>query len=256
MNLSYLYILKTITFLIALVFSFGSYAQKANFFEATYDVFYNTSVPNTKKSLLQIDFENHLSTFFIYKGTLNAGIKKNEDNTISITEKGADRYIKINYNDDSLISKEQINGRPYYLKEKIPSLHWTIKDSEIKNIGNLKCKQATLKFRGRDYIAWFTEEIPISEGPYKFNGLPGLIVLIHDITNRYTWSLTSYKSLNSNEAFIKLEKPKKFININDYVDLRYGKKKKLNSARLPRGIGVEYLKIARNGIEIEFDWEN
>lgn len=112
-----------------------------------------------------------------------------------------------------------------------------------------------MKFRGRDYIAWFTEEIPVSKGPYKFNGLPGLIVLIHDITNRYTWSLTSY-TLNSNKGFITIENPNEFININDYVNLRYGKKKKINSARSPRGVRVDYLKIARNGIEIEFDWEN
>ena len=42
------------------------------------------------------------------------------------------------------------------------------------------CKKATTHFRGRDYIAWFTTDIPIVAGPWKFNGLPGLVIDIED----------------------------------------------------------------------------
>ncbi|MFY1045776.1 GLPGLI family protein [Chryseobacterium sp. GP-SGM7] len=39
------------------------------------------------------------------------------------------------------------------------------------------------------YNAWFTNEIPISEGPYKFSGLPGLIVKIEDTKKQHIWEL-------------------------------------------------------------------
>lgn len=48
-----------------------------------------------------------------------------------------------------------------------------------KNILGYHCKKAICKFRGRDYIAYYAPEISISGGPFKFNGLPGLILEIY-----------------------------------------------------------------------------
>lgn len=50
-----------------------------------------------------------------------------------------------------------------------------------------------MNFRGRSYKAYFTNDIPITIGPWKFNGLPGLIVYIEDEQGIYTWELTSIK---------------------------------------------------------------
>jgi GLPGLI family protein len=58
-------------------------------------------------------------------------------------------------------------------------------------------------YAGRDYKAWFTNEIPVSDGPYKFYGLPGLIVEIEDSKKQYTFELVSYKTFS--------EKPKMWI---------------------------------------------
>ncbi|WP_169630218.1 GLPGLI family protein [Flavobacterium humi] len=56
---------------------------------------------------------------------------------------------------------------------------WELID-EQKVIGNLHCAKAVCSFRGRDYIAWYVNTIPVSFGPWKFNGLPGLIIEIYD----------------------------------------------------------------------------
>ena len=49
-----------------------------------------------------------------------------------------------------------------------------------KEIGDFKCFKASCNFRGRDYTAWFTLEIPLPYGPWKLQGLPGLILEAYD----------------------------------------------------------------------------
>ncbi|MCF6239974.1 MAG: GLPGLI family protein [Bacteroidales bacterium] len=59
------------------------------------------------------------------------------------------------------------------------NFNWKIKQ-KTKNLQGLECRLATCHFRGRDYKAWFTLSIPLPYGPWKFGGLPGLIVEIQD----------------------------------------------------------------------------
>lgn len=81
-----------------------------------------------------------------------------------------------------------------FVYEENPDFKWKIRDDK-KNIGNLKCQAAVLSYAGRDYKAWFTNDIPISDGPYKFYGLPGLIVEMEDSGKQYKFELLSYKNL-------------------------------------------------------------
>jgi GLPGLI family protein len=64
---------------------------------------------------------------------------------------------------------------------------------DTKKYLNYSCQKATTTFRGRAYEAWFTFEIPISEGPYKFTGLPGLILQIRDTKNQYVYNCVGIK---------------------------------------------------------------
>ena len=55
------------------------------------------------------------------------------------------------------------------------------------------CHKATTHFRGRDYVAWYTEEIPYPYGPYKFGGLPGLITCIYDTQREHIYTLVGFE---------------------------------------------------------------
>ncbi|WP_066225140.1 GLPGLI family protein [Formosa haliotis] len=66
-----------------------------------------------------------------------------------------------------------------YVKETLPKITWEI-SSETKTIGDFNCVKATTSFRGRDYTAWFTTAIPLPYGPWKLQGLPGLILEAYD----------------------------------------------------------------------------
>ena len=77
--------------------------------------------------------------------------------------------------------------------EPLPKQQWTLKD-EQQTIHGYRCQKATCHWRGRDYEAWFTTEIPIQRGPWKFGGLPGLILKLNDTQKLYTWEAVSLRS--------------------------------------------------------------
>ncbi len=76
----------------------------------------------------------------------------------------------------------------YYSYRENPNLIWKISDEKQK-IGTYNAQKATVNFGGRKWIAWFTTDIPFPDGPYKFYGLPGLIVKIGDEAGNYFWEL-------------------------------------------------------------------
>jgi len=65
------------------------------------------------------------------------------------------------------------------VKEDSLAWRWDLKD-EVRKIGAFNCQKANIKFRGREYTAWFTNEIPVPFGPWKFQGLSGLILEVYD----------------------------------------------------------------------------
>ncbi|MDY3520116.1 GLPGLI family protein [Riemerella anatipestifer] len=77
---------------------------------------------------------------------------------------------------------------------------WDITNSEPKVILGYEVKKATTNFGGRKWTAWFTPEIPIQDGPYKFYGLPGLILKISDNTNEYSFEI---KGISKEENDLK-----------------------------------------------------
>jgi len=86
---------------------------------------------------------------------------------------------------------------------------------ETREVQGFSAQKATTTYAGRDYVAWFTSEIPIPDGPYKFNGLPGLILEVADTQQHYVFTLTGFEEYKTSLSvelkvsdFIKTDKKK------------------------------------------------
>jgi GLPGLI family protein len=85
--------------------------------------------------------------------------------------------VHLDKKSQTLSVREHMTSEYVVTEEKTPVINWKI-TNELRTIKGYACKKATTHFRGRDYEAWFTTDIPIVAAPWKFVGLPGLVLKI------------------------------------------------------------------------------
>ena len=83
---------------------------------------------------------------------------------------------------------DKIGFQRYRYEEPADAFTWTI-TPPTATVAGYACQRATASYGGRKWEAWFTREVPVSDGPYKFCGLPGLIVKAADTRNCYIFEL-------------------------------------------------------------------
>ncbi len=99
----------------------------------------------------------------------------------------------VNANKLSYYGKVSIDKFMYH--EEVPHIDWALSDS-TKEICGYLCHQATATFRGRNWIAWYCD-IPKNVGPWKLNGLPGLILAAETEDKEHTFSAISVRKSSS-----------------------------------------------------------
>ena len=156
---------------------------------------------NTEVMILNIGSDNSIfySKISTFKDSLDQLIIASYKKTGKLVIPSDMPTTKFNYNIIKDYNKNEINyydktfsGGKFCINEKINDFNWTLK-RDNKVISGYKCQLATCNYGGREYEAWFTTEIPFRDGPYKFSGLPGLIIKIYDTKNHYTFELNSFE---------------------------------------------------------------
>lgn len=109
------------------------------------------------------------------KGETSVMLKNRLDKEITIIDKGENR--------DN-----------YKCIDKVEPQQWSITSDTLTILGYL-CQKATTEFRGRNYEAWFTPDIPINEGPWKFYGLPGMILKVNDSEDLFSFEIIGLEQL-------------------------------------------------------------
>lgn len=98
-----------------------------------------------------------------------------------------------NYPEGKLTHTEKICQDWFRYDEEMPVLDWELTDSVINVLG-YECQGAKCRFRGREWTAFYTEDIPLTDGPWKLHGLPGLIMKATDKKGHYTFECIGIKS--------------------------------------------------------------
>ncbi len=144
-----------------------------------------------KKSMI-LDVNDNINRFYSYQ-------LYRSDSTLIANEKTGKMTMSKSMDYEFMVIKKpllkenikiyRILYDTYELKEDQPILDWKIL-SDKKTLNNLICQKATLEFKGRQWEAWFSTELPYSEGPYIFNGLPGLIISMYDTNKNYIFNFS------------------------------------------------------------------
>ena len=109
-------------------------------------------------------------------------------------------YIYKNYPQGNITVTDGLSMQDYIYEDELNAQQWEINDS-TKTILDYQCQMAICDFRGRGWTAWFTTDIPVSDGPWKFGGLPGLIMEAYDKRNQYVFTIVGLQKMDDEPIF-------------------------------------------------------
>ena len=143
-------------------------------------------------------------TRFVTDSILEEQFKKN--GFARINRDNADKmgevtyHIYKNYPTGKVTTLDKIAISRFRCEEENEMPVWELLPDTM-TILSYSCQKAICNFKGRDYEAWFTQEIPKQEGPWKLHGLPGLILKASDSQGHYTFECTGLQKTNEKLMF-------------------------------------------------------
>lgn len=165
---------------------------------------------SNEKSLFAIDFTKNNSDKDELEG----------NNIIRIISKDGVRKIYKDYKSNKIYYYNNIAFKDFLTIDPINVFKWQLL-SETKKISGYECQKALMEHYGRKYYAYFTTELGFTYGgPWKFDGLPGVILEVHSLDNQFKITVTDITLKNEN---IDIENPykdnTKFINFKEYQEM-------------------------------------
>ena len=198
--------MKKISLALLLIIGFTSFAQNRFFYDYKF-IPDSTDKANVLKEIMLLDIDKSGSKYygqekFIADSTSQADLERQlklSPNSISISRNDKPGMITYKvtkqYPDFKTHLFTKISSDSYKIEEdKKPE--WKILPDKQK-IGEYNAQKATTKYGGREWTAWFSTDLPFQDGPYKFYGLPGLIVKIEDKTGSHSLTLVGNKTIQT-----------------------------------------------------------
>ncbi|WP_082738296.1 GLPGLI family protein [Chryseobacterium sp. CCH4-E10] len=214
--------MNKLTFLLAFCLFQMTWSQNI---EITYKVKFR---PQKENDLMRIEYSllkvNGLNSEYIPAKKMNDSLEVDET------------YLNFMVLQDAFQIKYygSFNDLKFFYQEK-PIDNWVIIPNSAGFQNNYKTQQAKIQLDGRSWIATFTPDISISKGPYKFQGLPGLITEIHSEDQDYSFEMISLKHSEEEknlhlENYKKIEKKKLQIYISEFFKDPASKKLSLKNS--------------------------
>jgi GLPGLI family protein len=127
-------------------------------------------------------------------------------------------YFMKNKKQKKIFYETNILTKKIAIEDSLDSMSWIITSSYKKILG-FNCKEAKTTFRGRDYVAYFTEEIAINDGPWKFGGLPGLILEVKSIDGYLSYVANKITRNQKHDINLPQTKKTKFLSWMEYEQM-------------------------------------
>ncbi|AEH00944.1 GLPGLI family protein [Lacinutrix sp. 5H-3-7-4] len=242
-------------FLLPLIFLFClfSFGQTAG----TIEYIYTKKLGVDYQTVGVLQFTSNYSSFVELSPIQLRKFNNSDEKSIVVSTIAKERpTVLINRDVDSLYSSVSLFNKKYKIKEVLPRINWVIKN-KFKNSSIYKCQLATGEFRGRQYSVWFTQDIPLPYGPWKLQGLPGVILEAHDSLNQIIFKAKSIKL----DTKIDLEEIKysKAYELKTFIALKkkiYLEKERSISSKMPRNGSMKLsLPLRKTQKEITYEWE-
>lgn len=128
-------------------------------------------------------------------------------------------YITKSKHDNRMLTYDIASATKFKWEEPIPQIEWITTDSTM-NIAGYECFMATADYHGRKWTAWFSPEIPVSDGPWKLCGLPGIILRAECAGGQYRFIADGIKQRNNPEYCVYGEKNWESIRREEFWRLR------------------------------------
>lgn len=174
-----------------------------------YEIIYDYSYQVNKEDTLSKQKEQmvlKVAKNFSFYASLNKmklmDLEKNWKESDGLPDRKSIPKTRVNYsiikefNSNQITFSDWIRGDTYVFNQMLDKMEWKLLKDQ-KEILGYSCKKATTEFAGRTYVAWYTTDISIADGPYKFHGLPGLILSIYDTNKHYQFNVASVKNSSS-----------------------------------------------------------
>jgi len=254
-------ILLLLTILLHFNITLSQQNNSINSAEAEYTCFIDSDMPTSLYTTLYIN--NNVSIFKEKTSTATRGQLKGDDGSSTTIGPSIifEPYLKIDRNKKTLQFFDMIGSNTFLIEDQYPQLNWTITE-EVKLIAGFSCNKALADYRGRKWIAWFTTEIPLSFGPWKLHGLPGLILEATDSTNKYTWkavkvTYTKSKLFDTEFASLITSKNTKPISYQQFLSdtKEYGDNVFAEISKNNSSGTLTRQHVPRKGKELVFEWE-
>ncbi|MFP3598917.1 GLPGLI family protein [Chryseobacterium sp. SIMBA_029] len=97
------------------------------------------------------------------------------------------------YEKGKLTIYDEISKEHYHFAAP-DKIAWKI-ENDTKIIQGYHCRKAISKYGNKLITVWYTDQIPIQEGPYTFKGLPGLVLEAYDSKDYFHFTLMGLKKI-------------------------------------------------------------
>lgn len=156
-------------------------------FVVVYDYLINTTDRNrnaVKDSVqLAVMVGKHMAKCMEFNRTMMGDFGEGSNRDYQYGEWDARKYnlpvLFIGYPDGEVSSFDKIVPNRYYYTETLSDFGWELLDDTL-TVSDYLCRKAVGKYAGRTWMAWYSEDVAASFGPWKLRGLPGMILKAED----------------------------------------------------------------------------